>query len=152
MAHKTLIGGTAYEISGGKTLVGGTAYKIGKGKTLVGGTAHEITFVPSSITVNVTGSGSSSGSHIALTGTYITGNKTGEYDSYKIYSETTVTMVTCTEIYVYVYVRSGTVTITIDGVSVDTNSATNKAEYAFVPSSEVVNINLSSKQITITTS
>lgn len=45
MAHKTLIGGTAYEISGGKTLVNGTAYSINKGKTLVGGTAYEVGFV-----------------------------------------------------------------------------------------------------------
>lgn len=44
MAHKTLIGGTAYEISGGKTLVGGTAYEISGGKTLVGGTAYEVGF------------------------------------------------------------------------------------------------------------
>lgn len=44
MAHKTLIGGTAYEISGGKTLVSGTAYSIDKGKTLVGGTAYEVGF------------------------------------------------------------------------------------------------------------
>ncbi len=42
MAHKTLIGGTAYEITGGKTLVGGTAYKIEKGKTLIGGTGYTI--------------------------------------------------------------------------------------------------------------
>lgn len=46
MAHKTLVGGTAYEISGGKTLVSGTAYSIVKGKTLVGGTAYEIGFTP----------------------------------------------------------------------------------------------------------
>lgn len=44
MAHKTLIGGTAYEISGGKTLVGGTAYSIAGGKTLVGGTVYEVGF------------------------------------------------------------------------------------------------------------
>lgn len=44
MAHKTLIGGTAYEIKGGKTLVGGVAYAIKGGKTLVGGTAYGITF------------------------------------------------------------------------------------------------------------
>lgn len=44
MAHKTLIGGTAYEISGGKTLVGGTAYSIKNGKTLIGGTAYEMGF------------------------------------------------------------------------------------------------------------
>ena len=44
MAHKTLIGGTAYEISGGKTLVDGTAYSIDKGKTMVGGTVYEVGF------------------------------------------------------------------------------------------------------------
>ena len=44
MAHKTLIGGTAYEITGGKALVNGTGYSIDKGKTLVGGTAYEVGF------------------------------------------------------------------------------------------------------------
>lgn len=44
MAHKTLIGGTAYEISGGKTLINGTAYSIKNGKTLIGGTVYEIGF------------------------------------------------------------------------------------------------------------
>ena len=44
MAHKTLINGTAYEISGGRTLVNGTGYAIGKGKTLVSGTAYEVGF------------------------------------------------------------------------------------------------------------
>jgi hypothetical protein len=51
MAHKTLVGGTAYEIKGGKTLVGSTAYEIKGGKTIVGGTAYGIPF---SITVNIT--------------------------------------------------------------------------------------------------
>ena len=44
MAHKTLKGGTAYGISGGKTLVGGTGYSISKGRTLVGGTGYNILF------------------------------------------------------------------------------------------------------------
>lgn len=44
MAHKTLVNGTSYEISGGKTLVGGTTYSISGGKTLVGGTAYGIGF------------------------------------------------------------------------------------------------------------
>lgn len=44
MAHKTLVNGTSYEISGGKTLVNGTAYSISGGKTLVGGTAYGIGF------------------------------------------------------------------------------------------------------------
>lgn len=65
MAHKTLIGGTSYEISGGKTLVNGTAYSISGGKTLVGGTAYNIGFnsgtpvgdlsVGSSVYMNVNG-------------------------------------------------------------------------------------------------
>lgn len=63
MAHKTLIGGTAYEIAGGKTLVDGTAYNIKNGKTLVGGTAYEIGWgtpigdlaVGSSVFMNVNG-------------------------------------------------------------------------------------------------
>lgn len=44
MVHKTLVGGTAYEINGGKTLVNGTVYNIKNGKTLVGGTAYEVGF------------------------------------------------------------------------------------------------------------
>ena len=54
MAHKTLIGGTTYEISGGKTLVNGTAYSIDKGKTLVGGTAYDVGF-SSEATVKISG-------------------------------------------------------------------------------------------------
>lgn len=44
MAHKTLINGTAYEITGGRTLVNGTGYSIDKGKTLVDGTAYGVGF------------------------------------------------------------------------------------------------------------
>ena len=54
MAHKTLIGGTAYEIGGGKTLIGGTAYEIGGGKTLIGGTAYEVGFAePVQVTIYI---------------------------------------------------------------------------------------------------
>lgn len=44
MAHKSKIGGTTYEIGGGKVLVGGTGYSIDKGRTLVGGTGYDISF------------------------------------------------------------------------------------------------------------
>lgn len=44
MAHKTLIGGTAYNISSGKSLVSGTTYSIKGGKTLIGGTGYSINF------------------------------------------------------------------------------------------------------------
>lgn len=58
-----MVGGTAYEISGGKALVDGTAYGIKGGKTLVDGTAYEIGFgkavgdleVGSSVYMNVQG-------------------------------------------------------------------------------------------------
>ena len=44
MAHKSLVGGTAYNISGGKSMVSGTSYNISGGKTLVGGTGYSISF------------------------------------------------------------------------------------------------------------
>lgn len=46
MAHKTLISGTAYDITGGKTLVSGTSYSVKNGKALIGGTAYDISFLP----------------------------------------------------------------------------------------------------------
>ena len=45
--HKTLVGGTAYEVKGGKCLVNGTVYSIKKGRTLIGGTGYDINFEPS---------------------------------------------------------------------------------------------------------
>lgn len=46
MAHKALVGGTAFDISGGKTMVGGTNYSINNGRTLIGGTGYDIAFNP----------------------------------------------------------------------------------------------------------
>lgn len=42
MAHKTLIGGTAYTIKGGKDLIAGTSYAKKQGKALVAGTKMSI--------------------------------------------------------------------------------------------------------------
>lgn len=44
MAHKTLIDGTSYEVTGGRTLVDGTGYDITGGKTLVDGTGYDVSF------------------------------------------------------------------------------------------------------------
>lgn len=44
MAHKTLIGGTAYTINGGKDLIDGTSYAKKQGKVLVAGTKMSIPF------------------------------------------------------------------------------------------------------------
>ena len=46
MAHKTLISGTAYSVTGGRELIGGTGYSIKKGRTLIGGEGYDITFAP----------------------------------------------------------------------------------------------------------
>lgn len=43
-AHKTLVGGTAYTVKGGKCLVNGTVYSIKKGRTLIDGTGYDIKF------------------------------------------------------------------------------------------------------------
>ena len=44
MAHKTLINGTTYDISGGRELVNGTGYTKKKGRVLVNGTGYDIPF------------------------------------------------------------------------------------------------------------
>ena len=44
MAHKTLISGTAYSVTGGRELIGGTGYAKKKGRVLVNGTGYDIQF------------------------------------------------------------------------------------------------------------
>ena len=44
MAHKTLISGTAYSVTGGRELIGGTGYGCKAGKTIIGGTAFDVPF------------------------------------------------------------------------------------------------------------
>ena len=47
MAGKTLIGGTAYTVKGGRARIDGTGYSIKGGRTLVDGTGYDISFGPS---------------------------------------------------------------------------------------------------------
>lgn len=54
MAHKTLIGGTAYTIKGGKDLIAGTSYAKKQGKALVAGTKRSIKF-SEPVTVTLSG-------------------------------------------------------------------------------------------------
>ena len=67
MAHKTLIGGTAYKITGGRDLIDGTGYAKKSGKVLIGGTTYEIGFEPSEFTMTISG-GNTTGTK-ALTST-----------------------------------------------------------------------------------
>lgn len=44
MAHKTLIDGTAYSVTGGRDLIGGTGYAKKLGRTLINGTGYDVPF------------------------------------------------------------------------------------------------------------
>lgn len=44
MAHKTLISGTAYSVTGGREMIGGTGYAKKKGRVLVNGTGYDVPF------------------------------------------------------------------------------------------------------------
>lgn len=57
MAHKTLISGTAYSVTGGRDLIGGTGYDCKGGKTLIGGTGYDIVLSTNGFTVTITGNG-----------------------------------------------------------------------------------------------
>ena len=55
MAHKTLISGTAYSVTGGRDLIDGTGYDKKQGKALVDGTARAITFAPTEYVLTISG-------------------------------------------------------------------------------------------------
>lgn len=79
MAHKTLIGGTAYTIKGGKDLIAGTSYAKKQGKALVAGTAQTIAF-SKKIKVTITGNGSESLAYVTYKGTKYVSATTLEAD------------------------------------------------------------------------
>lgn len=78
MAHKTLVGGTAYEVKGGRCLVDGTSYSIQKGRTLVGGTGYDVSFAPAAIPVTITGSGNATYCKVTINGVAYTAAATLE--------------------------------------------------------------------------
>ena len=51
MAHKTLIDGTEYSVTGGKTLVDGTEYSIKSGKTSINSTIYDVFFASQIYTI-----------------------------------------------------------------------------------------------------
>lgn len=79
MAHKTLIGGTAYTIKGGKDLIDGTSYAKKQGKALVAGTAQTIAF-SKKIKVTITGTGSNALAYATYNGTKYISATTFEAD------------------------------------------------------------------------
>lgn len=78
MAHKCMIDGTSYNITGGKACIDGTSRKITGGKTLINGTAYNINFeskptvrdlFASAVESNSAHRNSSSSTTVKLTGT-----------------------------------------------------------------------------------
>lgn len=92
MAHKALVGGTAYDTKGGRCRVSGTNYSIKKGRTLVGGTGYDVNFAKM-LTVTITGdyiypSSNSSRHHYAI----INGVEYSQAGSFQIPEGTTITI------------------------------------------------------------
>lgn len=71
-SHKTMVGGTIYDVTAGKCMVGGTIYDVQKGLTMVGGTVYEIPFtVEPAVPVGTTWTITSSQSwEVPATGNY----------------------------------------------------------------------------------
>lgn len=96
MAHKPLIGGTAYEIKGGKTLIDGTAYSIKSGKTLVGGTAYEVGFGADTAIVRLMSDTFEDGNYASAYINYITPDgDTGSLSTAGTYELPIGTSITC---------------------------------------------------------
>ena len=148
MAHKTLIGGTAYEIGGGKDMVGGTVYEIADGRNLIDGTVHEIAF-SGKVTVNIEGRGNSNYCYVKIGNTTYTAPVTLEIEA-------------GTEMQFLASSAQATsrknAKITLNGSVVSTGSTASSggdASYTLAPDCAVVNIALSHTMygtITITTS
>lgn len=69
MAHKILVDGTNFGITGGKNLIDGTEYSISGGKTLVDGTEYDILFEPpyeGSVSIEITDSDSNNVCHVTI--------------------------------------------------------------------------------------
>ena len=115
MAHKTLISGTAYSVTGGRELIRGTGYGCKAGKTLIGGTALTIPFGPKHCTIIITGSGGGFSS-VKIAGT-----------SYQ--TATTLVVEAGTVIKMRAISYSGKGLITVDGKTVATASPNKAAEY-----------------------
>lgn len=133
--HNTLIGGTAYAITGGKTMAGGTVYDIALGKTLVGGTLYEIVF-GGKIIVTLSNSGNSSLAYVTINGTkYYTAGNTIECEP-----GTSITIFVSAQQNMY----AKNSTIKLNGTTVVQGAAMRGATYTFTPDADTVTISFSS--------
>ena len=119
MPGKTMIGGTAYDVTPGSVMIGGTVYTIKEGKTLINGTAYSIKFA-GDVVVTITGSGSVDRAYVTINGTQYT-------------SAATITVPVGTEIYCYAHFLSSKKS---GGVYLN-GTKLNVSEYTFNAESDV---------------
>lgn len=147
MAHKVMIGGTVYEVKGGKCLVNGTGYTIQKGRTLVNGTGYDVSFAGGPIAVTITGNGAQGQVYATIAGT-------------QYYNATSGLEVMDGDVIVLAAAGGfgGNNTIVINGNTVASSSSVSKATYNWtVPSGiSAITIVLSGRtvngSVTVTTS
>lgn len=127
MAHKTLIGGTAYKIKGGRDLIDGTGYDKKQGKTLVNGTARTISFAPTEYILTI------SGGNTGITGAYVTyaGTKYGS-GTLRIPVGTSVSIAVG-----YVAIPAASVKLTGAGTLTKTGTS-NPVTYKYTPAGNAV--------------
>lgn len=144
MAHKNLVGGTAYDTKGGKCKAGGTGYSIKKGRTLVGGTGYDISFQGDvevyTVSINKRGIGTPDSSGdiccAVVDGTVYNNASLGAYDDGPVLTVPFGTLITC-------YVRSenySTYHIEKDDEYVTTRGDSNKKvlSYSFYVTADTV--------------
>lgn len=124
--HKTLIGGTAYDVKSGTCLIDGTAYAIQKGRTLIGGTGYDIAFVTAKKHVIRV---SSDRSNLDPKDSYVAVNEVtyDPYPSNEIEAEGDV------QVTVGIYASMGGGTITLNGTAVRKVDSFTEGSYTFAP-------------------
>lgn len=132
MAHKAMIDGKAYEVSGGKTMVGGKVYSIANGKTLVGGKAYEIAFGGDVLIVEITSKGNGNFCRLWINGSSYTAVGTYEFP---IGTE------------IWAQVRGKGSSVYYNGQSVlYTGTTTGMQTYKFVPATNYVSVSLTNSE------
>lgn len=130
MAHKTLIGGTAYEITGGRELISGTGYAKKSGRALINGTGYDISFAPKQYELRIRGTLLGAGSTMA-TGSYVEVNGT-KYSStamVEVAAETSITVCAVNQVRGY---ETGN-KITLNGEIVASGRPGSYAKHTYTP-------------------
>lgn len=132
MAHKAMIDGKVYEVSGGKTMVGGKVYSIANGKTMVGGKAYEIAFGGDVMIVEITSKGNGNFCRLWISGSSYTAVGTYEFPiGTEIWAQVSGQ-------YSYVYYNGKSVLYT--------GATTGMKTYKFVPATNYVTVSLTNSE------